>query len=131
MGRRELVGGFKLWRGIHIASAGVLGLLALVHSGLTFVLYSAWGPDSVWFLGTGLGLFLLAVLNLTHIGIEPCHRPSARLVRYANWPFLIFGLAAAAAIQVMQAFIIVGCLAGQAVAGHITLPGPTDGAAHD
>jgi len=49
----------------------LLCLLALGHSTLTFHLYSPWTADAAWFLGTGLGLLLLAVLNLTHIGIEP------------------------------------------------------------
>ncbi len=122
---------FRFWRGIHIASAGVLALLALVHSCLTFVLYPAWGPDSVWFLGTGLGLLFLAVLNLTHIGIEPCHRPSARLIRWANWPFLAFGIAGAVAISEPQGFVMAGCLAGQAAAALVTLPGPAHREADD
>ncbi len=117
---------FMLWRTVHLIAAILLGLLAIVHAGLTFVVFPTWSPDSVWFLGTGLGLLLLAVFNLTHIGIEPCRHRSVRLIRYANWPFLMFGIAAATAIPEPQAFVIVACLAAQAVAGLVTLPGPSE-----
>lgn len=77
--------GYRTWRSAHLAAAGLLGLLAVVHSALTFALYPTWSPDAVWFLGTGIGLLLLAVLNWAHIGVEPCLQSTTRLVRIANW----------------------------------------------
>jgi hypothetical protein len=113
---------FRWFRAVHLASTSVVAVLAIVHSGLTARLYSSWSPDAVWFLGTGLGLLLLAVLNWTHIGSEPCERPSAWVVRWANAGFAVFGLAAVAAVPVPQAYAIALGLVGQVVAGRWTLP---------
>jgi len=99
-------------------------LLAIVHSILTFRLYSPWSADAVWFLGTGLGLLLLAVLNLTHIGIEPCRQPTAKLVRWSNWLFTVFGVSAVIAVPEPQAYVILAGLFAQAIAAMSTLPGP-------
>ena len=115
---------FAFWRRIHLFACGVLALIALIHSALTFVLYRDWSPDSVWFLGTGLGLLLLAALNWTHIGIDPCRMPTTRLVRVANWVFVLFGIGAVIAVPEAQAFAVQAALVGQAVAARWTLPGP-------
>jgi hypothetical protein len=95
-----------------------------VHCAVTPIIYSTWSAGAVWFLGTGLGLLLLGALNLTHVGVEPCQEPTARLTRWANWLFLVFGLGALAAVPELQAMAIVLALAVQAVAAHRTLPGP-------
>lgn len=116
--------GFALWRMIHFAAAGTLCLLAAVHSVLTVRLYAVWSADAVWFLGTGLGLLLLGLLNWSHVGLEPCQQPTARFVRWANWGFAFFGIGAVIAVPVPQAFVIGGALVVQAVAAHWTLPGP-------
>lgn len=115
---------YPLWRRVHLVSSGLLGLLALVHSILTFRFYSPWTADAVWFLGTGLGLLLLAVINLTHIGIQPCRQPTARIVRASNWIFVLSGIAAVVAVPEPQAFAVLAGLAGQALAAAWTLPGP-------
>ncbi len=115
---------FDWWRRAHLVSTVLLCLLATIHSGLTPVLYEAWTPDAVWFLGTGLGLLLLGILNITHVGIEPCQQPTARLVRIANWVFVVFGIGAVLAVPEPQAFAVLLGLAGQAFAGLKTLPGP-------
>ena len=119
--------GFLWWRRAHFLSTVLVCLLATVHSGLTWVVYEAWTPDAVWFLGTGLGLLLLGILNITHLGIEPCRRPTARLVRTANWVFAGFGLGAVMAVPEPQAYAVLLGLAGQAFAGLRTLPGPAHG----
>ena len=71
-----------------------------------------------------LGLLLLAVLNLSHIGIEPCRRSTARLVRAANWIFAAFGCAAVIAVPEPQAFVAGTMLVVQAIVSGWTLPGP-------
>lgn len=116
---------FALWRRIHLTAAGILCLLATVHSVLTVLLYKTWSADAVWFLGTGLGLLLIGLLNWSHVGLEPCRQPTARFVRWANWGFALFGIGAVIAVPAPQAFVIAGALVGQAVAAHRTLPGPT------
>ena len=115
---------YVFWRRFHLFASGLLAVIALIHSALTFVLYRGWSPDSVWFLGTGLGLLLLAALNWTHIGVEPCRMPTARLVHVANWLFVLFGIGAVIAVPEVQAFAVQTALIGQAVAARWTLPGP-------
>jgi hypothetical protein len=115
---------FVFSRRFHRVASGLLAGIALAHSGLTFVFYPTWSPDSVWFLGTGLGLLLLALLNWTHVGIEPCRLPTARLVRLANWAFVLFGIGAVVAVPEPQAFAVLAALVGQAVVARWTLPGP-------
>lgn len=105
-------------------ASGLLLILGVLHSALTPVLYSAWSPSAVWFLGTGLGLLLLGALNVSHVGTEPCRQPTARLVRWANWLFLLYGIGAVVAVPEPQAVAVLLGLAGQAVAAHWTLPGP-------
>jgi CDP-diglyceride synthetase len=115
---------FVFSRRFHRIASGLLAAIALAHSGLTFVFYSGWSPNAVWFLGTGLGLLLLALLNWTHVGIEPCRLPTARLVRPANWVFVLFGIGAVVAVPEPQAFAVLAGLVGQAVVARWTLPGP-------
>lgn len=116
--------GYARLRRAHLFASGAVGVIALAHSALTFVFYREWGPDAVWFLGTGLGLLLVAALNLSHIGVEPCHSPTAKLVWWANWLFVAFGVAATVAVPEPQALVMLGALGVQAVVAHWTLPGP-------
>ncbi len=116
--------GYAHWRRLHLVASGLLGLIAGIHCGLTFVFYSGWTPDAVWFFGTGLGLLLLSALNFSHIGVEPCRQPTTRLVRAANWIFLLFGIAATIAVPEPQAFVLLLCLGVQAFASRWTIPGP-------
>lgn len=115
---------FLRWRRLHRGSSRLLAVLALLHAGLTFRLGLGWTPDAVWFLGTGLGLLLLALMNLAHVGLGPCPQPTAVAVRYANWFFVAFGVAAVLAVPEPQAFLVLAALAGQALAGTRTLTGP-------
>jgi hypothetical protein len=50
-------------------------------------------------------------------------RATARLVRPANWAFLLFGLGAVVAVPEPQAILVLLALLGQAVASRWTLPG--------
>ncbi len=94
---------YTRWRGLHLASSGLLGLIASIHCALTWVMHANWTPDAVWFFGTGLGLMLLSALNVSHIGVEPCRQPTTQLVRAAYWVFLLFGVAATYAVPAPQA----------------------------
>lgn len=109
---------------VHRLASGLLALIALTHAGLTWRFYDAWSPDAVWFLGTGLGLLLLALLNLSHIGVEPCRQPTTRLVRATNWGFAVFGVAAILAVPEPQAYAVAAALGIQAIVCRWTLPGP-------
>lgn len=120
----DLTRAFARWRWVHRLASGLLGLLALVHATLTFVIYRGWSADAVWFLGTGLGLLVLATVNLAHVGVEPCRLPTAAVIRRSNWLFALFGVAAVMAVPQPQAYAVLVGLLGQAVAGRWTLPGP-------
>jgi hypothetical protein len=120
----SIPGSFRIWRWVHLIASGLLGGLALLHSALTFAFFSPWSAGAVWFLGTGLGLLLLAALNFTHVGSEPCRRRTTRLIRSANWLFAVFGVSAVFAVPEPQAYALLAGLIGQALASHWTLPGP-------
>jgi hypothetical protein len=115
---------FFRWRRLHRGSSWLLAVLALIHSALTFRLGVGWSPEAVWFLGTGLGLLLLALMNLAHVGLGPCPQPTAVAVRYVNWCFVAFGVAAVVAVPEPQAYLVLAALVGQALAGTRTLTGP-------
>jgi hypothetical protein len=66
---------FRFWRLVHRVSSGAIGLIALVHCAVTFVLYKSWSPNAVWFFGTGVGLFTIAVMNISHVGPNHAIRP--------------------------------------------------------
>jgi len=116
---------FWAWRRVHLAATYSLAVIAVVHSGLTFHFYSQWTPDAVWFLGTGLGLFLLAGINRGHIGLGPCDMPTAPIVLGGNVLFAVFGVGAVIAIPEPQAYAVLACLVVQAAAAHFTLRTPS------
>ena len=117
---------FAKWRWIHLASSALVALVSLVHIGVTFVMYDEWSPDAVWFFGTGVGLLSIAVMNIAHVGLEPCRLPTAPVLRWLNWAFVLLGAGALYAIREPQALAIVLGLVGQATASQATLPGPSD-----
>ena len=115
---------FPAWRRIHRISSSIVGLIALVHCAVTFVFYKEWSPDAVWFFGTGVGLVSIAVMNIAHVGLEPCRQPTAVAIRWLDFIFVGLGLAALVAVPEPQAALIVLGLVGQAIASLVTLPGP-------
>lgn len=115
---------FAAWRILHRGAAGFIGAMGLLHSAATVVSFDAWGPDAVWFLGTGLSLTFLAVMNWAHVGLEPCRMPTAPVVRYSNVVYAVFGLAAIVALPQLHALVLTGALLAQALAGFFTLTGP-------
>ena len=84
-------------------------------------MWDSWSPNAVWFLGTGVGLFAIAVINLAHIGTEPCALATARVSRWLNWTYVVLGLVALLAVREPQAVFIVAALIGQAIASQFTL----------
>jgi hypothetical protein len=118
---------FSTWRRIHRISSGTVGVIALVHCAVTFVFYKEWSPEAVWFFGTGVGLLSIAVMNIAHVGLEPCRQATALAIRWLNCVFVALGLAALVAVPEPQAVLIVLGLIGQACASFVTLPGPPRG----
>lgn len=115
---------FPVWRHIHRISSGLVALVAGIHCAVTFVIYDEWSPDAVWFFGTGVGLLSIAIINIAHVGLEPCRQLTAPVVRWLNWLFVALGIGALVAVPEPQALVIVAGLVGQAVASLVTLPGP-------
>src|SRR5689334_24489425 len=101
------MGNFRRWRWAHRVSSGIVGIVALIHCAVTFVFYDSWSPNAVWFFGAGVGLLSNSVMNLAHVGLEPCHQPTAPVVRWLNVLFLVLGLAALVAVPEPQAILIV------------------------
>ena len=95
--------------------------MGIIHSALTAVFYAGWTPSALWFLGAGLGLALLAVMNWAHIGVEPCPLPTAIAVKWANVVYGMFALAAAFAVPEPHALVLVTALVVQAIVGFWTL----------
>ena len=114
---------YPIARRIHLAASGLIALIAFVHLGLAVPVYGEWSPDAVWFVGTGMGLLLIAGLNLAHIGVQPCHQPTARFVRAANWVYALFALTTLLAVPEPQAMALVFLLIVQAIVASRTLPG--------
>jgi hypothetical protein len=116
---------FHRARWVHRISSVVLCLMSLVHSGFTAIAYERWTPGAAWFLGTGLGLLFLGVMNIAHVGVEPCRMPTAPPVRWANWVAALFGIGAAIAVPQPQAYVVLASLLLVAVSGQWTLLGPS------
>ncbi len=114
---------YAMARRIHLAASGLVAVIAFVHVGLAIPIYGEWSPDAVWFVGTGIGLLLIAGMNLTHIGVEPCHQPTARFVRAANWVYALFALTTLLAVPEPQAMVLAFLLIVQAIVASETLPG--------
>jgi uncharacterized membrane protein YuzA (DUF378 family) len=112
---------FPIARRFHRSATAILAVIASIHCVVTFMVYDQWSPDAVWFLGTGLGLLLLAAVNWSHVGLEPCNLPTALVVRWANLVFALLGVAAVIAVPEPQAFVILATLLIQAAAGFVTL----------
>lgn len=115
---------FGVWRRVHRTASYTLAVVAIAHSVLTARFYDQWSANAAWFFGTGLGLLLLAAMNLAHVGLGPCHMPTAPVVRVANWVFMAFGIGTLIAVPQPQAVVVVVALFVQAVCSHRTLLGP-------
>jgi hypothetical protein len=116
---------FSAWRLIHRIATGTVAALAVAHVALTAMIYDTWSPDALWFLLSGLGLLVLAVMNWAHVGLGPCELPTAPAVRWANVVYVVAGLAALAAVPQPHVFVLVAALITQAAASFSTLrPSP-------
>lgn len=107
---------YGVWRKVHRSASYLVALIAIVHMGMTFVIYDEWSPDAVWFGGTGVGLLWMAVVNTAHVGLEPCRQPTAPIVRRLNWVLVALGLAAIAAVPEPQAYAIMTLITDQRTA---------------
>lgn len=100
-----------------------MGALAIAHCAMTVAFSMSRPSDAVWLLGTGLGLLLLAAMNLAHVGLVPCAMPTAPVVRASNWVFVLFSVGALVVAPEPLGAMIAVALVVQAGAGHRTLKG--------
>lgn len=114
---------YRILRRVHICCGVLVALVAVIHMASTWTLYDGWSSDALWFFGTGLSLFQLATLNLSHIGFEPCRMPTTRLVRISNWVYVLFAIAACVAVRELHAYVLTVILLIQAIVARWTLPG--------
>jgi hypothetical protein len=61
------------------------------------------------------------LMNWAHVGLEPCSLPTAVAVKWANWVYAAFGVAALIAVPQPHAFVLVAALTAQALASQHTL----------
>lgn len=119
-----LPAGYPGWRRVHLLASWIVVGVGLAHSVVTAFAFRTWSPDAVWFLGAGLGVLVVGLLNVVHIGSSPCRMPSVRLVRVVNVVFFAFGVATLAAVPEPPAVVLVVALGAQLLAGRVTIPGP-------
>ena len=117
---------FATARRVHRGATAIVGVMGVLHSLLTVMFYDGWTPNALWFLGAGLGLLLLALMNWAHVGLEPCPLPTAVAVKWANVGYGMFAFAAAFAVPEPHALVLVAALLVQALAGFWTLAGMRD-----
>ena len=115
---------FPMWRRLHFGASSVVALIGALHVGVAPFLYRHWAPDAVWFVGTGLGLLFIGLLNLAQLQAGPAWDHTARITRWTNYAFAIFGIAAVVAVPKAEAVALLSGLILEALASHWTLPGP-------
>ena len=112
---------FTTARRIHRTATAIVGVMGVIHSILTATSYSGWTASALWFLGAGLGLVLIALMNWAHVGLEPCSLPTAKAVKWANVGYGAFGIAAVFAVAEPHALLLVAALVVHAIDGFWTL----------
>ena len=116
--------GYPGWRRVHLLAAWMVVGVGLAHRLVTAFAFRTWSPDAAWFLGAGLGVLVVGLLNVVHIGSRPCRMPTVRFVRAVNVAFAAFGVATMFAVPEPPAVVLVVALGAQVLAGRVTIPGP-------
>jgi len=93
-------------------SAWALVLLGLCHTGATPVFFSALSPAAVWFVGGGLALVFLGIVNL--LPVSTVRDTALRMA--ANLLGLAFGVVVVWVVPVPQALLALILLGSVAVA---------------
>jgi hypothetical protein len=112
------------WRRVHLLASWAVVGIGLAHCLFTAFAFRTWSPDAAWFLGAGLGVLVVGLLNVVHIGSSPCRMPTVRFVRIVNLVFFAFGLVTLFAVPEPPAVVLVVAFGVQLFAGRVTIPGP-------
>ncbi len=106
---------------LHRTATYLLVALGLVHVALAPALYDELTPNTVWFVGAGLALVFLGLLNAS-AALAAVRRVWA-LCRVANGVALAFGVLAVVAVPEPQAYVGIVLLAALAATSFV-LPRP-------
>jgi hypothetical protein len=109
---------------VHFVASAVVALIGAAHVAVTPWQYRHWNADAVWFVGTGLALLGLAAVNIAVLRAGPSWDETARVVRWTNYAFALFSIAALVAVPHVEEVAMVGALVVEAIVSHWTLPGP-------
>ena len=112
------------WRRVHGVASSVVAVVGVAHLAMTPFTYSHWSREVVWSLGTGLALLCLGAVNIALLRAGPSWDETARVIRWTNYAFALFGIAAVIVVPAPEEIAMVGALLVEAVASHWTLPGP-------
>lgn len=112
------------WRRLHFLASALVALVGIVHVARTPFLYRHWTPEALWSVGTGLGLLGLGAVNIALLRAGPSWDEAARVIRWTNYAFALFSIAAVIVVPDAEEFAMVGALLVEAVASRWTLPGP-------
>jgi hypothetical protein len=112
------------WRRLHYLASTIVVLIGLAHVAVTPWAYRDWNAEAVWFVGTGLAFLALGAVNIALLRAGPSWDETSRVIRWTNYAFALFGIAAAVAVPSAEEIAMVGALLVEAVASHWTLPGP-------
>ena len=102
---------------LHRTATYLLVALGLVHAGLAPVFYDELTPNTVWFVGAGLALVFLGLLNAAAT-LADVGRVWA-MCRVANVVALAFGALAVVAVQESQAYLGLVLLAALAATSFV------------
>lgn len=67
-------------------------LLGLAHIALTFVIYSVWNLEALWFFGTGIAILISALAN--SLALDASNRANALIITFINTAMAAFFLSA-------------------------------------
>lgn len=102
---------------LHCTATYLLVALGLVHAGLAPVFYDELTPNTVWFVGAGLALVFLGLLNAS-ADLADVGRVWV-MCRVANVVALAFGALAVVAVPEPQAFVGLVLLAALAATSFV------------
>ncbi len=109
---------------MHVVASAVVTLVGAFHLVMAPFTHRHWSPEVLWSLGTGLALLCLGAVNIALLRAGPSWDETARVIRWTNYAFALFGIAAVIVVPDPEEIAMVAALLVEAVASHWTLPGP-------
>ena len=79
-------------------------IMGIIHIAFTPVFYTELKEETLWFIGTGLSLFFLGMLNIGAIYAK--YKPLIRFAIFCNVIGLIFSIGIVFVLPVFQAYLV-------------------------